>query len=115
LRQNNSQLAVNQFDTLTEALIDLHKRDFTYSFNIEEEGARCIETGEVFKPEDITIEEYHRFEGESNPDDMSVVYAVKTKSGLKGTFIDAYGTYSNPHTARFLKRVNFREKDIAGS
>ena len=108
-------MAVNQFDTLTEALVDLHQRGFTNSFNIEEDGARCIETGELFKPETITIEEYHRFEGESNPDDMSVVYAVKTNTGLKGTFIDAYGTYSNSHIAHFLKRVKFREKDIANT
>lgn len=105
-------MAVNQFDTLTEALIDLNKRGYAYSFNIEEKGARCIETGELFEPENITIDEYHRFEGESNPDDMSVVYAVRTNNGLKGTFIDAYGTYSNPHIARFLKHVKFREKDI---
>ncbi len=103
---------VNQFDTMTEALTNLNRRGFTYTFEIEEGGARCIETGELVEPENVAIEEYHRFEGESNPDDMSVVYAVITSSGLKGTFIDAYGAYSSSHTGSFLKEVKFREKDI---
>lgn len=105
-------MSVNQFDTLTEALTDLNKRGFTYSFEIVENGARCIETGEMFEPEYIIIEEYHRFEGESNPDDMSVVYAIQTSNGLKGTFIDAYGAYSSSHTGSFLKKVKFHERDL---
>lgn len=108
-------MAVNQFDTLTEALLDLNQRGFTCSFEIQKDGAKCIETGELIEPSDLIIEEYHRFEGESNPDDMSVVYAVRTKHGLKGTFIDAYGTYSNPHIENFLKNVNFRETDLTKS
>lgn len=103
-------MQVNQFETLTEALADLHQRSFKNSFEVLENGAKCIETGEIFEPENITIEEYHRFEGESNPDDMSVVYAISTKTGLKGTFIDAYGTYSNSYISGFLKRVKFKEK-----
>jgi hypothetical protein len=108
-------MAVNQYETLTEALTDLNQRGFTYRFEIQKDSAKCIETGEIIQPSDIIIEEYHRFEGESNPDDMSVVYAVRAKNGLKGTFIDAYGTYSNPHIENFFKRVSFRETDLTKS
>ncbi|MGH2575703.1 MAG: phosphoribosylpyrophosphate synthetase [Ignavibacteria bacterium] len=102
-------MAVNQFETMTEALENLKNRGFTNSFKIEEDGAKSIETGELIKPEDIIIVEYHRFEGDSNPDDMSVVYAVESAQGMKGTFVDAYGTYSNPHINGFLKKVKFKK------
>lgn len=100
---------VNQFDTLSTALDDLKKRGYIYSFKIEKDAAMCIETLEFVKPEDMTVVEYHRFEGQSSEDDMSVVYAVESRTGLKGVIIDAYGTYANPNLTAFLSKVNMKE------
>jgi len=51
------------------------------------------------------IREYHRFEGVSDPDDMSIVYAIESQSGTRGTLVDAFGVYSNPAVSAFLKDV----------
>ena len=99
---------VNQFDTLSTAIDDLKKRGFIYSFKIDSNTAICIETMEFVKPEDMSVVEYHRFEGQSSEDDMSVVYAVESVSGLKGVIIDAYGTYANPHLTAFLSKVKMK-------
>jgi len=99
----------NQFDTLSAAINDLRNRGYSYSFKIEEGFAVCIETLEYVKPAEMRVVEYHRFEGQSSEDDMSVVYAVETKSGLKGIIIDAYGTYANPLLTDFLSKVNMKD------
>lgn len=100
---------VNQFDTLSTAINELRDRGYIYSFKIEADEAMCIETLDFVKPEDMIVVEYHRFEGQSSEDDMSVVYAVESSGGLKGLIIDAYGTYANPNLTSFLAKVKMKE------
>ena len=58
----------------------------------------------------MKIVNFYRFEGNSNPDDMSVMYAIETSDGLKGTLTDAYGLYSDDDTGEFLKEVESHKK-----
>lgn len=44
--------------------------------------------------EDFNVVKYYRFEGDSNPDDNSVLYVIETLGGDKGLLVDAYGAYS---------------------
>jgi hypothetical protein len=53
--------------------------------------------------------EHDRFEGASDPDDMSVVYAMESDDGLKGVIADAFGLYANPDLGVFLEKVKIRE------
>lgn len=44
------------------------------------------------------------FEGMSNPDDNSIVFAISSHSGVKGVLVDAYGMYAeNINEAMRLK------------
>jgi len=52
----------------------------------------CQGTNESLLPEDFTIDEFHRFEGDSNPSDESIVYAISSaKHGIKGVLVNAFG------------------------
>ena len=102
-------MEVNQFGTMHEALAALRAKGYTEDFIIEERGMRSSGRDEVISPQDVTIMEYHRFEGTSNPDDMAVIYALEHRDGRKGTVVDAYGTYANPNADRFLKAARMRE------
>ena len=44
--------------------------------------------------------DFYRFEGESNPDDMSILYAIEANDGISGTISSAYGTYADADTDR---------------
>ncbi len=66
-------------------------------------------TSDRIRPEDVTIVEYHRFEGASNPDDMSVVFVIETADGRRGTLVDAYGTYASPQVDTFVKQAKLKE------
>jgi len=102
-------MPVNQFETLIEALDALKKRGFSDSFTVRQNRIRSQETGKTIRPEDVTIVEHHRFEGETDPSDMSVVYAVQCADGKRGTIIDAYGTYANSLLSDFLTKAKIRE------
>jgi hypothetical protein len=56
-------------------------------------------------PEDFTVDEFHRFEGMSNTDDNSIVYAISSKDGVKGTLVDAYGMYSENLNEGMIKKL----------
>ena len=94
--------------TLTETLADLADRGFAAAFAVAGDGLRATGTVRTFRAEDLTIREFHRFEGISDPDDMSIVYAIESRDGTRGTLVDAFGVYSNPAVTRVLEHVPIR-------
>jgi len=84
---------------------DLKEQGFTESFIMSAEGLKSAESGEVFQPNDLKIVGRHRFEGISDPGDMSILYAVESSSGVKGLVVDAFGTYSDHDLGEFMKNV----------
>ena len=53
----------------------------------------------------MTIRDYYRFEGTSDPDDMSIVYALEGSDGTRGILVDAFGTYADPAVGAVLDRM----------
>ena len=91
--------------TLAGVMQDLSGRGFTEQFKAVPEGLRAVRSGQTFAPGEVTIVENYRFEGESDPDDMSIVYAIETRSGVRGTLTDAFGAYADPRVGAFLRNV----------
>jgi hypothetical protein len=84
-----------EYKTMAEAVEGLRGRGFTSDFTVANEGGDVTAGDRTFKSDDLTIVEHHRFEGMSDPDDSSVVYALEASNGLKGLLVDAYGAYAN--------------------
>ncbi len=103
-------MTTKRYATMVEAVEDLKKRGFTANFEFLDQAFRDVDTGRVFTADELTIVEHHRFEGASDPDDMSVVYAIESAGGSKGIIADAFGTYANPGLGRFLDRVTMHEE-----
>lgn len=85
----------------------LVRRGFTEHFGVRGDQLRGFESGNSFGSQDVIIREYERFEGVSDPDDMAILYALESSSGLHGTLVDAFGVYSNPAVGAYLKGVRF--------
>ena len=47
----------------------------------------------------------HRFEGMSSTDDNSILYAISSKDGIKGTLVDAYGVYAQNISEEMRKKL----------
>ena len=77
------------YDTVTEAVNGLKKRGFDLDFNLLENCLVCKE--HRFNAADFEIVEVYRFEGDSDPADEAVVYAIESANGVKGVLVSGYG------------------------
>ena len=94
------------YDTVTGALQDLKLRGFTIDFNIAFDKIICSKNETILNPHEFEIVEVYRFEGDSNPDDEDVVYAIESKDGkLKGSMTSAYGTYAYPISNEMIQKL----------
>ncbi|MFA6944635.1 MAG: phosphoribosylpyrophosphate synthetase [Pedobacter sp.] len=95
----------HNYRNLLEAVNGLRSRGYNYDFHYEDACLFCASISEKFQADDLKITEYYRFEGMSDPEDSSVIYAIESKQGHKGIIIDAYGAYSDEHKTAFLSNI----------
>ncbi|WP_300601223.1 hypothetical protein [Niabella sp.] len=105
-RETGSQ----EMNTISECIQNAVKTGYTLDFFITEEGLSYNGAGRVYGPGDITIKNFYRFEGESDPADNAILYLMRTRDGARGTLLDAYGAYSEARIARFVKEVEDIQK-----
>lgn len=96
--------------SLSECINTLTKVGFTTQFQVNENGLESLDTHDIYKPEDIEITNFYRFEGESNPSDNEILYAIKTNKGEQGILTDAYGMYADTRVNDFIRSVDDIEK-----
>jgi hypothetical protein len=95
-----------EMTTLTSCTNRLVKEGYTENFVMKDKGMQAPSNNKLYKPDDVKIVSFYRFEGESDPADNAVLYAVETNDGIKGLLIDAYaGPYVNQHIGKFIKHV----------
>ena len=92
----------------------LSKDGFTQDFNVVDGRLHTIgsDSAKTYAPDEVTIVDFYRFEGESNPDDTSILYAIAANDGVKGTISAAYGVYADTDTDDFLKQVEDLGKNL---
>lgn len=82
------------YDTVTQAMESLKERGYTHQFEAKKEHLEEQNTDTKLKGDDFLVDEFHRFEGTSDPGDEMTVYAITANNGMKGVFVAAQGTYS---------------------
>ncbi len=88
--------------TLSETLNNLRKQGYTEDFNLRQ---NCQES-KMFA-DDFKVDSYYRFEGETNPSDAAIVYAISSeRHNLKGVLVNAYGIYSEPMTDEMMEGLH---------
>ncbi|HVF96005.1 MAG TPA: hypothetical protein VM871_01715 [Flavisolibacter sp.] len=88
----------------------LEHQGFTQQFSVQKDRLVNLTSGKKYKSGDVKAANFYRFEGITDPDDMSILYAIETSDGAKGTLIDAYGRYSDEDTGTFMKLVETEKK-----
>ena len=100
---------MHNYDTVVDAVNDLRKRGYTIDFNIAFDKLICTEGKYCLNPADFEITETYRFEGDTNPADEDVVYAVESKDGnLKGVITSAFGMYAETTSTDMLKKLSLQ-------
>ncbi|MAQ75028.1 MAG: hypothetical protein CL613_01690 [Aquimarina sp.] len=80
------------------------KEGYTSSYRIKDGKLIEVDSKSEYSPEDVKIVEEHRFEGMTNPSDLSILYVIET-SDSKGTVLAAYGPEANIETAEFFNEI----------
>jgi hypothetical protein len=94
------------YGTLSETINGLKKEGYDLDFNIQKDRIICHRTGTSLSPEEFEIDKVYRFEGESNPDDSSILYAISSpKFGAKGTLVNAYGIYEDEASSALVEKL----------
>lgn len=91
------------YDTVTAAIEDLRKRGYTADFNLLFDSIHAKDT--KVHPSDFEITETYRFEGDTDPGDEAVVYAIETTSGIKGVLMYGYGVYSEDMSEDMIRKL----------
>ncbi|HEX8316123.1 MAG TPA: hypothetical protein VF609_14070 [Flavisolibacter sp.] len=94
------------FDTVTEALTGLRQRGFLYDFDLRDNKFHCEQLNKAYDVPELILRESFRFEGDSDPGDEAIVYAIETKDGIKGVLVDGYGASSDEQTEQLLQHLN---------
>jgi hypothetical protein len=79
-------------ESLRSALDRLAAAGYDAEFFVRDGALHCAGCDGSIAPEDVVIEDLVRFEGESDPDEEMVVYAISSgPCGRKGTYAVGFG------------------------
>jgi hypothetical protein len=79
-------------------------KGYSHNFRVVENTLIDNTTKKEFKAKDIHVVAEHRFEGMSNPADMSILYIIKMDD-TKGTFLASYGSAADTEVAEFFNTI----------
>lgn len=96
----------NEFAKHEKDFIKIYQeKGFTANFHFKNDKLITSETKNEYAPNDIYIVAEHRYEGMSDPSDMSILYIIKTNKDEKGTFLLGYGPSADLEVAEFFKKI----------
>jgi hypothetical protein len=103
-----------EMTSMTTVEKKLNSEGYTHDFTVQEGRLHTMDndSARTYSPEEITIVDFFRFEGETNPDDMAILYAIEAHDGIKGTISSAYGVYANEDVDQFILKVESLGKNL---
>ncbi|MDP3555987.1 MAG: hypothetical protein Q8T03_01360 [Bacteroidota bacterium] len=99
----------NTSDTVSEALNKYRQQGFTIDFNLEENCISC-DGIDKFNSDEFEIVDVYRYEGNSDPADQATLYAIESKTGLKGVLLTGYGISTDTLSSQMLKKLKYKKK-----
>ena len=92
----------NQYETLSDAVDDLKRQGYADELTLTSEG--LFNAGVPMDPKRFAIDSFHRFEGPSDPGDLSIVYAISSEDlKVKGLLIGDYGAEAQDFIHQMVK------------
>ncbi|PWT72149.1 MAG: phosphoribosylpyrophosphate synthetase [Bacteroidetes bacterium] len=96
------------YDTISEAVDGLKKRGYNIDFNLEHDQISCHTTPVSLKPSEFEITEVYRFEGDSDPADEAIVYAIESNKGQKGVLVNGFGISADDASEEMVDKLRVR-------
>lgn len=94
------------YATISEAIEQLKKQGYTLDFNLEKNRLKVGE--QEYTADEFEIVDLYRYEGPSDPADEATVYALASKSGIKGILVTGYGATADEASTETLKQLHYK-------
>lgn len=92
--------------TLSETLNELRCSGMNVDLRIDENSRLKVnDQPGRFQPKDVRLMWTRRFEGQSNPEDMAILYGLQLPDGQIGVLVDGYGPASDSDITTFIRAV----------
>lgn len=96
-----------EYGTLSQTINVLKENGYTFDFNIHQNCIICNGSEEKLSPNEFKIDKVYRFEGETDPSDQSILYAISsTKYNVKGVLVNGYGISTNADVDDLISKLN---------
>jgi L-asparaginase/Glu-tRNA(Gln) amidotransferase subunit D len=95
------------YATISEAIEKLKAQGFTLDLNLKQNRLKVGE--HEYTADEFEIVDLYRYEGQSDPADEATVYALASRSGLKGILVTGYGATADDEAAtETLKQLHYK-------
>ncbi len=99
--------AQRDHDSLAGCINALQKKGYDTDLELNHRGLITRTRDTPLDPALFTIDEFFRFEGSSDPADMSIVYAISSEElGIKGLIVNAFGTYASTIVDKMVSKLD---------
>ncbi|WP_431134746.1 phosphoribosylpyrophosphate synthetase [Psychroserpens mesophilus] len=97
---------MKNYSTLSVTMNRLKADGYNIDFNLSGYCIHCPSEQLKLSPSEFQIDKFFRFEGQSDPADGAILYAISSeKYNLKGVLVNGYGIYSEPLTNEMLAKL----------
>ena len=100
----------SHYETVSVAIEELRKRGYAVDFNLPEN--REIFKTDKYKTDNYEIVNIYRYEGNSDPADEASVYAIESKTGVKGILVAGFGISTDQVTEDLLAKLPIKQNNI---
>jgi hypothetical protein len=94
-----------EMTSLSVCMNKLVQDGYDGNFIVNETGMFVSGQRRIYRPSEVIILNFYRFEGESDPADNSILYVLETNDGIQGLLSDSYGMYSDPNISKFIGEI----------
>lgn len=100
----------SQFASLSVAVESLKAQGYTDELTVTDDG--LFNNAAPLDPTVFTIDSFHRFEGPSDPSDMSIVYAISSEQlNLKGLLVGDYGANAQSFVHKMVQPLSAHDHE----
>ncbi|MDA0712475.1 MAG: hypothetical protein O2897_00605 [bacterium] len=96
-------------ETLSQTVNRLNAQGYTEDFQVKNNKFYLSAKKLFINPIDVVIDETARFEGDTNLNDESIVFALRDPvSGFKGTYVIGYSTNMDPADMDIIHQLKMK-------
>ena len=87
-------------------------KGYTSSFAMRMGRLTDLSSGMCYGVDDVKIVDEYRYEGMSDPSDMSILYVLEMHDGNKGLILRPYGPQATEEIDLYLMKISLQEKNM---